>query len=47
MTRRIPIWRRCSIFFGRNIRSDIEDEIKFHVEGANGISLDYVAKKVS
>ena len=23
------------------------NEIKFHVEGANGISLDYVAKKVS
>jgi putative ABC transport system permease protein len=32
MTRRIPIWRRYSTFFGRNIRSDIEDEIKFHVE---------------
>jgi predicted permease len=32
MTRRIPIWRRYSTFFGRNIRRDIEDEIKFHVE---------------
>lgn len=32
MTRRIPIWRRYSTFFGRNIRSDIEDEIEFHVE---------------
>ena len=32
MTRRTPIWRRYSTFFGRNIRSDIEDEIKFHVE---------------
>ena len=32
MTRRTPIWRRYATFFGRNIRSDIEDEIKFHVE---------------
>ena len=32
MTRRIPIWRRYATFFGRNIRRDIEDEIKFHVE---------------
>ncbi|HEX5313753.1 MAG TPA: ABC transporter permease, partial [Gammaproteobacteria bacterium] len=32
MTRRIPIWRRYSTLFGRNIRRDIEDEIKFHVE---------------
>jgi putative ABC transport system permease protein len=26
------MWRRYSTFFGRNVRSDIEDEIKFHVE---------------
>ena len=32
MTRRIPLWRRYATFFGRNIRSDIEDEIEFHVE---------------
>ncbi len=32
MTRRTPMWRRYSTFFGRNIRSDIEDELKFHIE---------------
>jgi hypothetical protein len=26
------MWRRYSTFFGRDVRSDIEDEIKFHVE---------------
>ena len=32
MTRRTPMWRRYSTLFGRNIRSDIEDEIRFHIE---------------
>jgi putative ABC transport system permease protein len=26
------MWRRYSTFFGRNIRSDIEDELRFHIE---------------
>ena len=26
------MWRRYSTLFGRNIRSDIEDELKFHIE---------------
>jgi putative ABC transport system permease protein len=26
------MWRRYSTLFGRNIRSDIEDEIRFHIE---------------
>jgi predicted permease len=32
MTRRTRIWRRYSTLLGRNIRSDIEDELKFHIE---------------
>ena len=32
MTRRTHMWRRYSTFFGRNIRSDIEDELRFHIE---------------
>ncbi len=32
MTRRKPIWRRYSTLFGRNIRSDIEDELEFHID---------------
>ena len=26
------MWRRYSTFFGRNVRSDIEDELRFHIE---------------
>ena len=32
MTRRTPMWRRYSTLFGRNIRSDIEEELRFHIE---------------
>ncbi len=32
MTRRTPMWRRYSTLLGRNIRSDIEKELEFHIE---------------
>jgi putative ABC transport system permease protein len=32
MIRRTPMWRRYSTLFGRNIRSDVEEELKFHIE---------------
>jgi len=32
MTRSTPMWRRYATLFGRNIRGDIEDELKFHLE---------------
>ena len=32
MTRRTPMWRRYSTLFGRDIRSDIEQELRFHIE---------------
>src|SRR5262245_27659211 len=35
MTRSTPMWRRYATLFGRNIRSDIEDELRFHIEARN------------